>query len=63
MNSFGKSLSENVTIYEYFNFDAEKIAIKVTALVKEVEDSGIESLRGDFQELNGGPMGFSCNPL
>ncbi|KAI0103371.1 putative dihydroxy-acetone synthase [Nemania sp. FL0031] len=63
MNSFGKSLPENLPIYQFFNFDAGKIAAKVKLLVEETRDAGIESLRGNFRELNGGPMGYGWNPL
>ena len=57
MRSFGKSLPENRPIYEYFGFDAEIIAKKVKGLVEEVWLTGVEALRGNFRELNGGPMG------
>jgi dihydroxyacetone synthase len=63
MNSFGKSLPENIPMYKFFNFEGGKIAAKVKTLVDEVRVTGIESLRGNFRELNGGPMGYGWNPL
>lgn len=56
MSTFGKSLPGKVA-YEYFGFDAKKIAPKVKALVEEVKSEGIGSLRGDFRDLNG-TMGY-----
>jgi dihydroxyacetone synthase len=52
MASFGKSLPGKKA-YEHFGFDAEVIAPKVKALVEEVKREGIDSLRGDFRDLNG----------
>ena len=63
MNSFGKSLPENTEMYNFFNFDGEAIATKVKALVDEVRVAGVESLCGNFRELNGGAMGYGWNPL
>lgn len=63
MNSFGKSLPANTEIYNFFHFDGDKIAAKVKAFVEEVRVIGIEALRGNFRELNGGVMGYGWNPL
>jgi dihydroxyacetone synthase len=43
--------------YEHFGFDAKAIAPKVKALVEEVKKEGVDSLRGDFRDLNG-TMGY-----
>ncbi|WPG99834.1 Hypothetical protein R9X50_00265400 [Acrodontium crateriforme] len=53
MHSFGHSLPRS-EIYSRFEFTAEKIAQKVSGLVDEVEKNGVESLRGDFRDLNSG---------
>ncbi|KAL9611658.1 MAG: hypothetical protein Q9167_003726, partial [Letrouitia subvulpina] len=63
MNSFGKSLPTNTETYKFFNLDGDIIAAKVKAFVDEVRAVGIEALRGDFRELNGGVMGYGWNPL
>jgi dihydroxyacetone synthase len=52
MASFGKSLPGKKA-YEHFGFDAKAIAPKVKALVEEVRKEGIDTLRGDFRDLNG----------
>jgi dihydroxyacetone synthase len=51
MHSFGHSLPREY-VYGRFNFDNEKIAAKVKGLVQEVKQIGVESLRGDFRDLN-----------
>lgn len=52
MSTFGHSLP-GTDAYAYFGFDAKAIAPKVSELVEEVRRHGIESLRGDFRDLNG----------
>jgi dihydroxyacetone synthase len=52
MRRFGKSLPGK-DAYEYFGFVPALMAEKVEALVQEVKVGGIESLRGDFRDLNG----------
>ena len=39
-------------VYKRFNYEPEKIASKVKGLLEEVKKDGIESLRGDFRDLN-----------
>lgn len=56
MRSFGKSLPSGAA-YEYFGFNGQVIAEKVSKLVEEVRSEGIEVLRGDFRDLNG-TMGY-----
>jgi dihydroxyacetone synthase len=51
MSTFGHSLPGK-DAYKYFNFDAEAIAPKVVELVESVRKEGIESLRGEFRDLN-----------
>jgi len=51
MSTFGHSLPGKEA-YKYFNFDAEAIAPKVVELVENVRKEGIESLRGEFRDLN-----------
>ncbi|KXL43369.1 hypothetical protein M433DRAFT_70241 [Acidomyces richmondensis BFW] len=51
MHSFGHSLPRQY-VYGRFNFDREKVANKVFKLVEEVRKVGVESLRGDFRDLN-----------
>ena len=63
MRSFGKSLPAETEIYGFLGFEGQKIAAKVQAFVHEVRIMGIESLRGRFRELNGGPMGYGWHPL
>ncbi|KAL4994269.1 Transketolase, thiamine diphosphate binding domain-containing protein [Aspergillus recurvatus] len=53
-NQFGKSLPCK-EVYEHFGFGGKSIADKVRGLVEEVRRDGIEVLRGDFRDLNGGP--------
>ena len=52
MRRFGKSLPSK-SAYEYFGFVPSNMAEKIQALVQEVKSDGIESLRGDFRDLNG----------
>ena len=63
MNSFGKSLPANTEIYNFFNFFGDAIAKKVKAFIDEVSVCGVEALRGNFRELNGGAMGYGWDPL
>ncbi|KAL9043849.1 MAG: hypothetical protein Q9214_002977 [Letrouitia sp. 1 TL-2023] len=63
MSSFGKSLPTNTETYKFFKFSGELIAAKVKAFVDEVRAVGVEALRGDFRDLNGGVMGYGWNPL
>jgi dihydroxyacetone synthase len=51
MSTFGKSLPGK-DAYKYFGFDENVIAPKVAKLVEEVQKEGIESLRGEFRDLN-----------
>jgi dihydroxyacetone synthase len=51
MSTFGKSLPGK-DAYKYFGFDENVIAPEVARLAKEVEKEGIESLRGEFRDLN-----------
>lgn len=51
MTSFGHSLP-GAAAYKYFGFDEEVIAPEVAHLVEEVRREGIESLRGEFRDLN-----------
>ena len=62
LRTFGKSLPAETGIYKFFNFESEKIAAAIEALVAEVGRDGVESLRGNFRDLNGGPMGIGLNP-
>lgn len=52
MRRFGKSLPSK-TVYHYFGFVPENMAPKISTLVEEVKRDGIETLRGDFRDLNG----------
>jgi dihydroxyacetone synthase len=52
MSSFGKSLPGADT-YKYFGFDPPVMAKKINSFVEEVQRDGIETLRGDFRDLNG----------
>ncbi|KAK7900268.1 hypothetical protein LTR67_004014 [Exophiala xenobiotica] len=56
MSSFGKSLP-GADAYKYFGFEPPIIAEKIKGLVEEVQREGIESLRGEFRDLNG-TLGF-----
>jgi hypothetical protein len=58
MRSFGKSLAAGNVVYDFFDFESSKIAARTEALIEEVERNGIESLRGNFRDLNGGAMGL-----
>ncbi|QKX57970.1 uncharacterized protein TRUGW13939_05090 [Talaromyces rugulosus] len=51
MASFGHSLP-GAAAYKYFGFDEEIIAPEVVHLVEDVRREGIESLRGEFRDLN-----------
>ena len=51
MSTFGKSLPGK-DAYKYFGFDENVIAPEVAKLVDEVKKEGIESLRGEFRDLN-----------
>ncbi len=51
MHSFGHSLP-GAAAYRYFGFDENVIAPEVSKLVEEVQQNGIESLRGEFRDLN-----------
>lgn len=51
MASFGKSLPGK-DAYKYFGFDENVIAPEVAKLVADVKKDGIESLRGEFRDLN-----------
>lgn len=56
MRRFGKSLPSKAA-YDFFGFQADVIAPKVKNLVDEVRRDGVGCLRGDFRDLNGGPLG------
>lgn len=51
MASFGKSLPGK-DAYKYFGFDENVIAPQVAKLVTDVRKDGIESLRGEFRDMN-----------
>ncbi|KAF6815303.1 dihydroxyacetone synthase [Colletotrichum sojae] len=51
MSSFGHSLP-GPDAYKYFGFDENVIAPEVAKLVEEVKANGVESLRGEFRDLN-----------
>jgi dihydroxyacetone synthase len=51
MSTFGKSLPGKAA-YKYFGFDESVIAPEVAKLVEEVRREGVESLRGEFRDLN-----------
>ncbi|KAJ2897136.1 hypothetical protein MKZ38_004954 [Zalerion maritima] len=51
MASFGKSLPGK-DAYKFFGFDGGLIADAVEALVEDVKRDGVESLRGEFRDLN-----------
>lgn len=52
MSSFGHSLP-GTAVYKYFGFTGQNVAAKVKELVDEVKANGLDSLRGDFRDLNG----------
>ncbi|KEF60678.1 transketolase [Exophiala aquamarina CBS 119918] len=52
MSSFGKSLPGDAA-YEHFGFQGDSIAEKVRGLLERVDQNGLNSLRGSFQDLNG----------
>lgn len=56
MKSFGKSLPGPVT-YKYFGFEPKVMAPILSEFVQEVKREGIQSLRGEFRDLNG-TMGY-----
>ncbi|CZR69751.1 related to TRANSKETOLASE [Phialocephala subalpina] len=51
MHSFGHSLPGK-DAYKFFGFDEEVIAPRVMKLVEDVRRDGVESLRGEFRDLN-----------
>jgi dihydroxyacetone synthase len=51
MHSFGQSLTGDV-VYKRFGYEVQRIAAKVKELVEDVKRDGIESLRGDFRDMN-----------
>lgn len=51
MASFGKSLPGK-DAYKYFGFNETVIAPEVKKVVDQVKNEGIESLRGEFRDLN-----------
>ena len=51
MSSFGHSLPGK-DAYKYFGFDEKAIAPRVFEFVEDVRKEGIESLRGEFRDLN-----------
>jgi dihydroxyacetone synthase len=51
MSSFGHSLP-GAAAYKYFGYDDEVIAERVSAFVGEVKREGMESIRGEFRDLN-----------
>jgi dihydroxyacetone synthase len=51
MSTFGHSLP-GAAAYKYFGFDEHVIAPEVAKLVDEVQQGGIDSLRGEFRDLN-----------
>ena len=51
MSTFGKSLPGEHS-YKYFGFDGDVIAPEVANLVEDVKRDGVESLRGEFRDLN-----------
>jgi dihydroxyacetone synthase len=51
MSSFGHSLPGKVA-YEYFGFDGKVIAQRISEFMVDVKNEGLESLRGDFRDLN-----------
>jgi dihydroxyacetone synthase len=53
MSTFGHSLPGGVA-YRHFGFEEEVIARRVAGFVEEVRRDGVESLRGEFKDLNGG---------
>ena len=51
MSTFGKLLPGK-DAYKYFGFDESVIAPEVSRLAEDVRKEGIESLRGEFRDLN-----------
>ncbi|KAJ6445457.1 stress response protein nst1 [Purpureocillium lavendulum] len=51
MSTFGKSLPGK-DAYKYFGFDEYVIAPEVAKLVEDVRRDGVDSLRGEFRDLN-----------
>ncbi|KAL2192973.1 transketolase [Corynascus similis CBS 632.67] len=51
MSSFGHSLPGEAA-YRYFGYEENLIASRVNEFVSEVKRSGIDSIRGEFRELN-----------
>ncbi|KAJ9658235.1 hypothetical protein H2198_003808 [Neophaeococcomyces mojaviensis] len=61
MRTFGKSLPPEDEIYGFFGFTVDEITTKVRQLLNEVAEVGIEFLRGNFRDLNGGAMSHGIN--
>ncbi|MCJ1311185.1 hypothetical protein MMC25_004856 [Agyrium rufum] len=57
MRSFGTSLPAEDKVYSYFGFESGKIAAAIMILLEKVKTDGLESLRGNFQDLSGGAIG------
>lgn len=53
MSSFGHSLP-GPAAYKYFGFDEQVIAPKVAEFVADAKRGGLDSLRGEFRDLNDG---------
>lgn len=53
MSSFGHSLP-GPAAYKYFGFDEQVIAPKVADFVADAKRDGLDSLRGEFRDLNDG---------
>ena len=51
MSSFGHSLP-GAAAYKYFGFDENVIAPEVAKLVEDARREGVDSLRGEFRDLN-----------
>ncbi|OLN98021.1 Dihydroxyacetone synthase 1 [Colletotrichum chlorophyti] len=51
MSTFGHSLP-GADAYKYFGYDEAVIAPEVAKLVEEVKANGVDSLRGEFRDLN-----------
>lgn len=62
MRTFGKSLPPEGEIYGFFGYAAAEIAAKVLLLLDDLSKAGIDSLRGNFRDLNGGPMSYGRDP-
>ncbi|KAK4123501.1 transketolase [Parathielavia appendiculata] len=51
MSSFGHSLP-GAAAYKYFGYDEELIAERISGFVSVVKSEGMESIRGEFRDLN-----------